>query len=90
METSRVLEARDLKGEEAAAEAERSAAAKSLRPTPSRPRPRPAGDPEPVSCLADVLESDRFGDQLKKDLLWEALHHLTIDRAGTVRLWVRV
>jgi hypothetical protein len=71
-------------------EAERSAAAQSLTPAASRPPPRPASDDEPVCCLADVLESNRFGAQLKKDLLWEAFHHITIDRDGTVKLWGRV
>jgi site-specific DNA recombinase len=51
---------------------------------------RPQADGPPICGMADVLESDRFGTQMKKDLLWEAFDHLTIDREGTVRLWVRV
>ncbi len=56
------------------------------RAAPSRPH----ADGPRVCGMADVLESDRFGTQMKKDLLWEAFHHITIEREGTVRLWVRV
>ena len=43
-----------------------------------------------MSGLADILESDRFGRQLKKDLLREAFDRIIMERDGTVRLWVRL
>jgi hypothetical protein len=72
-------------------EAERRSAARSLDPAPpSRPEPpSPADSEEPLRGLADVVESNRFSIQMKKDLLREAFDHIIIERDGTVRLWVR-
>ena len=52
--------------------------------------PSPSEEQAAVSGLADILESDRFGRQLKKDLLREAFDRIIIERDGTVRLWVRL